>query len=154
MLETETIESLYYKTKFKIHLHLRHDFSPINKVRWYIYSVRDIPCQKIIIGSTQDPTKRWANYKSTCNRENSKSTGLAKHFMDGCPFDTGKEKKTLSYTLIDYFDTTKENLRRAGHVPGPKCHCICCHNDLKKVIRNVVRKIKNDLLCLRKLSYF
>ena len=70
--------------------------------------------------------KRWANYKSTCNKENSKSTGLAKHFMDGCPFDKGKEKPTLRYTLIDYYDTTNEKLRLYGHVPGPKCRCNEC----------------------------
>ena len=91
-----------------------------------MYSIQDLPCQKIIIGSTQDPVKRWANYKSTCNKENSKSTGLAKHFMDGCPFDKGKEKPTLRYTLIDYYDTTNERLRLSGHVPGPKCRCNEC----------------------------
>ena len=47
-------------------------------------------------------------------------------FMDGCPFDKGKEKPTLRYTLIDYYDTTNEKLRLYGHVPGPKCRCNEC----------------------------
>ena len=55
-----------------------------------------------------------------------KSTGLANHFKDGCPFDTGKEKSTLVFTLIDFYDTTKEKLERAGHVPGPYCQCKEC----------------------------
>ena len=94
--ESDTIQSFFFKTKFRIHGHLRHDFSPIGKIRWFIYSIEDIPCKKLIIGSTQSPTLRWANYKAACNKENSKSSGLSKHFMDGCPFDTGKEKMTLS----------------------------------------------------------
>ena len=51
MVEKETIESYYYITKFKIHGHLRHDFNPEGKIRWFIYCVEDIPCKKIIIGS-------------------------------------------------------------------------------------------------------
>ena len=87
-----------------------------------------MPCRKQIVGSTQDPTKRWRNYKSTCNSESSNSTGLASHFMDGCPFDTGKEKSTLDITLIDYYDTTQENLQKAKHMPGPYCQCKECTN--------------------------
>ena len=74
--------------------------------------------------------KRWSNYKSTCNSQTSKSTGLAKHFMDGCLFDSGKEKMTLGFNLIDFFDTTEGKLLEAGHVPGPKCRCSEC-NKLK-----------------------
>ena len=50
--------------------------------------------------------------------------------MDGCPFDTGVEKMTLEYTLVDFYDTSEEKLRQAGHVPGPKCRCKEC-NSLK-----------------------
>ena len=46
--------------------------------------------------------------------------------MDGCPFDTGRDKVTLTYTLIDYYDTTEEKLKLADHVPGPKCRCTEC----------------------------
>ena len=127
MREKNSINSFYYITKFRIHGHLKHDYSPEGKIRWFIYSIEDIPCKKQIVGSTQDPVKRWRNYKSTCNSERSNSTGLASHFMDGCPFDTGKEKTTLDITLIDYFDTTPEKLQRAGHVPGPYCQCKECN---------------------------
>ena len=50
--------------------------------------------------------------------------------MDGCLFDTGVEKMTLEYTLLDFYDTSEEKLRQAGHVPGPKCRCKEC-NSLK-----------------------
>ena len=126
MIETDHIKSFYYITKFRIHGHLRHDYTPEGKIRWYIYCGVDVPCKKQIVGSTKDPVKRWANYKATCNSENSNSTGLANHFKDGCPFDTGKEKNTLVFTLIDFYDTTREKLQRAGHVSGPYCKCKEC----------------------------
>ena len=113
---------------YQIHGHLRHDLAIRDKIRWYIYCIEDLPCHKLIIGSTQNPTERWANYKSTCNKESSKSSGLAKHFMDGCPFDKGKKKETLSFTLIDHYDTTEEKIQNAGHVQGPKCRCQECTN--------------------------
>ena len=48
--------------------------------------------------------------------------------MDGCPFDTRKEKLTLVMTLIDFFDTTDDKFVAAGHVPGPKCRCKECNH--------------------------
>ena len=140
MEETETINSIYYSTKFRIHGHLRHDYAPEGKIRWFIYGIKDVPCGKIIIGSTQDPNSRWANYKSSCNKQNSKSTGLSKHFMDGCPFDTGTEKATLNYTLVDFYDTTAQKIKEAGHVPGPKCRCKEC-NTLKDLENKWIMKM-------------
>ena len=128
MRERDTINSLYYITKFRIHGNLRHDFSPLGKIRWFIYCVENVPCQKIIIGSTQNPTQRWANYKSTCNSQNSKSTDMAKNFMDGCLFDLGKEKTTFCFALIDHYDTTEAKLLKAAHIPGLKCRCQECNN--------------------------
>ena len=46
--------------------------------------------------------------------------------MDGCPFDTGIDKATLRYTLIDFYDTTQEKLQTAAHIPGPRCRCSEC----------------------------
>ena len=57
-------------------------------------------------------------YKSTCNSKKSHSTGLSKHFKDGCPFDPGKEKETLVVTLIDFYDTKEEKLLAAKHEPA------------------------------------
>ena len=93
MIERNFIFSPFYAKKFKIHGHLAHDHAPNGKIRWFIYKIHDIFCNKIIIGSTQNPKERWANYKSCCNRKKSNGTGLCKHFMDGCPNDTGPKKK-------------------------------------------------------------
>ena len=126
MKEKALVNSIYYNRNLKIHGHLAHDLAPIGKIRWFVYSILDEPCNKQIVGSTQDPKLRWANYKSSCNKQNSKSTGLCKHFLEGCPNDQGPEKSTLDFTLIDFFDTTEEQLKKAKHVPGPKCRCIEC----------------------------
>ena len=51
---------------------------------------------------------------------------------DGCPNDTGKQKETLNFTLIDYIDVSPEYLVKIGHVKGPQCRCMEC-NRLKDV---------------------
>ena len=48
--------------------------------------------------------------------------------MEGCPNDDGKNKENLSFTLVDFFDTTKGKLRREKHELGPKCRCKECQN--------------------------
>ena len=122
------VRSEFYNQNFRIHGHLAHDFQPENKHRWFVYLLEDIPCQKQIVGSTTKPTSRFSNYKTSCNNGPSHSTGLAKHFTvgRGCPNDTGREKKTLRYTLIDFIDIKPEELQQAGHVKGPKCRCSQC----------------------------
>ena len=70
--------------------------------------------------------KIWKNYKAECNNRKSNGTGLCKHFMEGCPNDLGKGKTTLDFTLVDFLDTTEEELKRANHVSGPKCRCKEC----------------------------
>ena len=57
-------------------------------------------------------------------------TGLYKHFLDGCPNDTGQD--IIRITLVDFFDTSENKLRQAGHEPGPQCRCVEC-NGLKRV---------------------
>ena len=99
---------------------------PDEKIRWYIYSIVDVPCNKMIVGSTTSPTDRWRNYKSSCNSANSNSTGLAIHFKNGCPNDTGRTKSTLDFTLVDFYDTTQQKLVNAKHETGPKCRCMEC----------------------------
>ena len=111
---------------FTNHGHLSHDRAPQGFLRLFVYSTEDISFQKLIVGSTTGPTGRWSTYKSQCNSKKSKSTGLSKHFMEGCPNDTGREKSHLDFTLLDFYDTTEENLRKAKHVPGPSCRCIEC----------------------------
>ena len=96
--------------------------------------IEEFPCEKAIIGSTSNPQSRWRNHKSCCNNGPSHSTGLSKHFTlgNGYPNDTGREKETLRFTLIDYIDVSKENLIRVGHEKGAKCRCSEC-NILKKL---------------------
>ena len=125
--EKTKVDSLYFKRSFAIHGHLAHDHIPEGKIRWFVYQIVDIPCGKEIIGSTTNPNLRWANYKSCCNRMKSNGTGLCKHFMEGCPNDKGDvHKKNLSFSLVDFFDTTNEKLKKANHLPGPKCRCREC----------------------------
>ena len=128
MVETNFVESRFFGTKLRIHGHLAHNVSPENMHRWFVYLVEDVPCKKAIVGSTTKPTSRWSNHKSSCNNGPSTSTGLSKHFTmnGGCPNDTGREKETLCYILIDFIDVTPEELVRAGHVKGPKCRCKEC----------------------------
>ena len=38
----------------------------------------------------------------------------------------GRGKETLKISLVDYVDVSKEELRKAGHVKGPKCRCEQC----------------------------
>ena len=111
-----------------MHGHLSHDFASEGSQRWYIYMIQDIPCDKAIIGSTVNPYKRWSNHKSSCNNGPCKGTGLSKHFTlnSGCPFDPGKKKETLNFTLVDYIDFMDDDLRKAGHEGGPKCRCWAC----------------------------
>ena len=127
IIEKSKVESLYFKKPFAIHGHLAHDHVPEGKIRWFVYQIVDIPCNKEIIGSTTNPNLRWANYKSCCNRKKSNGTGLCKHFMEGCPNDKGDvHKKNLSFSLVDFYDTTNEKLKKAKHLPGPKCRCKEC----------------------------
>ena len=44
----------------------------------------------------------------------------------GCPNDLGRDKITLSFSLVDHLDTTQDELDKAGHEPGAKCKCRIC----------------------------
>ena len=47
--------------------------------------------------------------------------------MDGgCPFDRGRDKVTLKFTLVDFLDTSQEELEKEGHTSGAKCKCRVC----------------------------
>ena len=121
------VVSLHFGTKIRIHGYLSHDYRPEGKIRWYIYQIVDEPCKLVYVGSTQSPTSRWSQHKSKANSMTSNSTGLSKHFKDGgCPNDSGRDKKTLFFTLVDHLDTTQEELDSAGHEAGPKCKCKVC----------------------------
>ena len=131
--ETTFVKSIFYRRKHAVHGHLVH-LKPSQKVklRWFVYLLEDLLCLKQYIGSTTDICGRWSNTKSACNKADSDRTGLYKHFRDGCPNDTGQEKSHIRLTLVDYYDTTEDRLRLAGHEPGPQCRCVEC-NGLKRV---------------------
>ena len=113
----------------RIHGHLTHDTSAEKKLKWFIYLVEYIPCQKASIGSTTNPTRRWSAHKTSCNNGPSNCTGLSKHFTfnGGCPNDLSREKETLRFTLVDYIDVAQDVLTEVGHVKGPKCRCTECN---------------------------
>ena len=50
--------------------------------------------------------------------------------MEGCPNDSGPQKSSLNFTLVDFFDTSNEKLVKAKHEKGPQCRCNEC-NSLK-----------------------
>ena len=60
------------------------------------------------------------------------STGLYKHFLEGCPSDVGQEKEQIRITLLDFLDTSVQKLDSAGHISGPQCRCTEC-NKLKRI---------------------
>ena len=44
----------------------------------------------------------------------------------GCPFDRGKQKTTLKFTLVVHLDNSLEELEKEGHTSGVKCKCRLC----------------------------
>ena len=111
----------YFERKFAIHCHNLHlPESLKNKLR-----CEDLACSLQYVGSTTDACSRWASTKKACLDQNNANTGLYKHFMSGCPGGTG-DLSHLRWTLIDYVDTTVEQLEIAGHQGGPKCRCKEC----------------------------
>ena len=125
MKETNFVTSFQFGTKHGIWKHLAHDKVPNNVVRYWIYAIDD-PCPKLYVGYSTNVTARFSTHKSTANSRNSNSTGLAKHFKDGCPNDDFDRKKMmLNVTILDCFDTTEAKLRTAGH-KGGYCNCSEC----------------------------
>ena len=45
---------------------------------------------------------------------------------EGCPNDTGRAKTHLQFTLVDFLDTTSEELSKVGHSGGVYCKCTVC----------------------------
>ena len=128
MQETSTVTSYYFKRRFAIHgrnIHL--PASQKKKLKWFVYGIDDTACKKYYVGSTSDVTSRWANTKKACKDRNLTNTGLYKHFHEGCPthLETG-DLSHLTYTLLDYIDTSEEQLRVAGHTGGVQCRCSEC----------------------------
>ena len=126
MTETRTVYSHYFKRKFAIHGHNVHlPASQKNKHRWFVYVCEDTACQLLYVGSTTDVCARWASTKKACLDQNNTNTGLYKHFANGCPAHT-RDLSHLRWTLVDYVDTSTDQLNIAGHEGGAKCRCSEC----------------------------
>ena len=149
MTERTFVESQHFGVKLKIHGHLSHDMKPGgDKTRWFVYMVEDNPCGKQYVGSSINVPSRWSAHKHSANFPEGKdplnkktpTTGLAKHFQKGCPYDRGPTKHTLSLTLLDYYDVSSDSLSRAGHKPGAACRCKEC-NALKDIEDKWILKV-------------
>ena len=127
MVERSFVQSEYFNgRKFAIHgRNIHPKATDSSGLKWYIYLEEDLPCRLQYVGSTVSVTARWANTKQRCNKRDSDSTGLYKHFRDGCPNDTGQDKSTIRFSIIDFMDTTSEKLRVSGHKKG-NCKCSEC----------------------------
>ena len=131
--ETSYVDSIYFNKRFAIHgklVHIKPSVKP--KLRWFVYLMEDTGCRLQYVGSTTDICARWAAAKSACNKANSNSTGLYKHFQEGCPSDDGHEKEQIRITLLDFLDTSVQKLDSSGHISGPQCRCTEC-NKLKRI---------------------
>ena len=63
MVEKGCINSFHFGVYAKVHGHLCHDKPPEGILRWFIYCIEDVPCQKLILGSTKNPNNRWSTPK-------------------------------------------------------------------------------------------
>ena len=98
-----------------------------NKHRWFVYLCEDTACRLLYVESTTDVCKRWASTKKACLDKDSANTGLYKHFKTGCPADKGDgDLGHLTWTLVDFVETSELQLTSAGHQGWPKCRCTEC----------------------------
>ena len=128
MVETDNVFSHWKHRNFAIHGRNVHQKASDKKsLTWSVYLLECLPCLAQYIGSTNNIPNRWGNHKSNANLCNSTSSGMAKHYSDGCPHDNkDTDKPQLRITIVDYLDTTPALLQAAGHVPGVKCRCSEC----------------------------
>ena len=128
IIVTDHFLNKHENQKHRIHGHLRHDYAPEGKIRWFIYIILDTSCLMHYVGSTSKLLPRWANHKHEINTKDPQncSTALSRHFISGCPGDISKKKEHLKIILVDYHDTTIEKLMACGHKDGPGCKCEEC----------------------------
>ena len=50
MIEKKHVQSFHFGVPSKIHGHLSHDKIPVGALRWFVYSIEDMPCHKRIVG--------------------------------------------------------------------------------------------------------
>ena len=137
LVETKQVVSSYLINKPKFWIRggdLRHDvdneydISKSDYFRWFIYLITDTKCDLQYVGSTTNLLSRWAHHKFSCNNKKA-STGLSRHFIEGCPADEGEDRKKLKYleiTIIDKYDVKKSKLDEAKHKKAAGCRCREC----------------------------
>ena len=101
--KTSQAESLYFNRQFAIQGHLVH-LKPSQKTEllWFVYLLEDRGCKLQYVCSMYDVCSKWANTKSACNEQKSKTTGLTSHFMEGCHSDTGPGKDNIRPNLSGF----------------------------------------------------
>ena len=128
VIETDNFFNKHEKKRNRVHGHLRHDYAPMNKIRWFVYVIIDIHCEKYYVGSTVNPVFRWANHKKETSAKTKEkcTTALSRHFVVGCPGDINRNKSHLKIILVDHYDVTKEQLCISNHKDGAGCKCEHC----------------------------
>ena len=128
MKETSTIYSLYFNRKSAIHgrnVHLLA--SQKHEHRWFVYVCEDTACSLQNVGSTIHVCARWAGTKKACLDKNNTNTGLYKNFVTRCPADLGNGTADMDTGgVVDYVDTSTDQLARSCHQGGAKCWCCEC----------------------------
>ena len=108
-------------------------------LQWFVYCLECLPCKVQYCGSTTSIPARWKNHKSTANLKKASSSGISRHFAEGCPHDQDDvKKKQLRITLIDSILTSTQALTAAGHEPGPQCRCSECMR---------LKTVEDDWIC-------
>ena len=128
IITTDHFLDKHKNKKFRVHGLLKHDYAPIGCIRWFVYVIIDIICEKYYTGSTNNPVKRWSVHKSEVNCKSLEKckTALTRHFIEGCPGDQTKSQDHLKILLVDYHDVTEDSLKKASHKSGPGCKCTEC----------------------------
>ena len=99
----------------------------VPKLMWFIYLEECIHNDGIFqyVGSTISMTERWANTKNRCLAGDSDSTGLYKHYKEGCSARL-PALGNIRVSLLEHYTTTTDALTKAKHKPGPACNCVEC----------------------------
>ena len=128
MIERRPVMSSHFRRTHAIdghNVHLKATEKP--KLKWFVYLEECIHPDGVYqyVCSTNSMTDRWANTKSRCLAKDSDSTGLYKHYKQGCATAT-PALGNIRITLLEQYNTNNERIRGFNHKPGPGCVCSEC----------------------------
>ena len=134
MVETRNVFSTHFARKHAVAGHNVHlPATQKAKTKWFVYLEECIHTEGTFqyIGSTDSMTHRWANTKSVIHKLTSSqltkaSTGLAKHFRDGCNVFSCPELRHVRVTLLEHLNVSEDKLSKASHKGGAGCRCSQC----------------------------